>query len=1270
VLPGTSVYVCSTLTNTGGVDIETHDIRDSRFGTKVTGLARTVAPGESFTYRVPDMRGDPGVAGTTFTNDVTWTAYDEFGVGTTQTDSATVNVTPPEISLSLTVGTESDECATSDEVTVVPGTTVYFCYTVTNTGDVTVTNHDLADTAIGPLFSGEAVTLGPGESHTFPSFVVRVPPTNSVVATNTFTNTATWTSRDAFGNSAEASDSATVNVLLPEISLDVTVGTDPTTCSMTDEITVLPGTTVYFCYTVTNTGMVTLTEHDLEDTLIGVFLDGLNVTLGPGESLSVPHFFPSGPSSSFFATETVTNEAVWTARDGFGHETEASDSATVNVVEPEIELSLTVGTDPTTCSMTDEVTVMPGTEVYFCFTVTNVGEVPVTSQDLEDTLGTASFSGLNLTLNPGDSFSYPFDPARSIVQPGSYFATNPVVNTATWTSRTEFGVETESSDSATVNVILPVLDLDVTVNTDPTTCGLEKEISVAAGTNVHYCYTVTNTGLTTLETHDLEDSEFGEIFAGVHLTLAPGEDFTTSRTMVIGTTTESDIEWTGYDQYGNAGSDQDTVIVNVIQPEIELTATVVEVSGAKGESLPCGTEDEITVAPNTTVAFCYTVRNTGEVPVSLHDLVDDLNGEILDDFPFTLNPGSSAFVSVDFVATETVTNEGTWTASDAFGNSAEASDETTVNVVAPSIDLDVTVGTDPTECSDQDEITVIAGTEVTYCYHVTNTGETDLNTHDLVDSELGTLLENFPLVLAAGDDAFVTATTVIGQTTTNDATWTATDLHGNEASNEGSATVNVIQPEIEMIMYVQPAAVRGDKCGSEHEITVFPNTAVDYCYYVINSGDAPVTMHDLVDSEYGTLLNDEPLTLEPGETTEFTITRNVLVDTVNTGTWTASDDFGNEAVATDTTTVNARVQFGFDSGAQGWTFETLPEFFSEPIGDDTPGDPGTLDITATSNTLQYGFWQSPTFEVVADGGTPASGTDHIVIGGDGPAGLNMFRARWRLFSDETNRVDVPQFRLRVTADNSQQADLIAVESLNGAEQSPLATPQDYELFFRPAGGSALMKFQYDLAAFDQRDAPDTKLSLDNVVIENVSQTLLETGRTEAEWDFESSADGWVTNGAAPVHTLANMFYDGDGERLALQAVDPSPNMFTFGYWGSPEGEADTRVFIEADRIYWAVFTVGTDQSDTDLVPTFRCRLNEKGFTAAQLTAIASTGPADNVPVAGSPKQYAVFFPPNAGGGRFLIASLDLLTAPSAEGTPDDATIYLENLTIFSAPLPD
>ena len=94
------------------------------------------------------------------------------------------------------------------------------------------------------------------------------------------------------------------------ITVAKTVGTVPGVCAATSTIEVLPGTTVYYCYTVTNTGDVTLNFHDLVDDQLGTIFSGLNYALTPGSSIDT---VAAGLTISAIITEPTLNTATWTA---------------------------------------------------------------------------------------------------------------------------------------------------------------------------------------------------------------------------------------------------------------------------------------------------------------------------------------------------------------------------------------------------------------------------------------------------------------------------------------------------------------------------------------------------------------------------------------------------------------------------------------------------------------------------------------------------------------------------------------------------------------------------------------------------------------------------------------------------------------------------------------------------------------------------------------------------------------------------------------------
>jgi hypothetical protein len=85
----------------------------------------------------------------------------------------------------------------------------------------------------------------------------------------------------------------------------------------------------------------------------------------------------------------------------------------------------------------------------------------------------------------------------------------------------------------------------------------------------------------------------------------------------------------------------------------------------------------------------------------------------------------------------------------------------TSEAVLASISLRKTVGTDESTCAADTEISVVADTEVFYCYSVVNDGTATMTVHDLDDDQLGTLLDGFEYTLAPGASTFVTRSAII-----------------------------------------------------------------------------------------------------------------------------------------------------------------------------------------------------------------------------------------------------------------------------------------------------------------------------------------------------------------------------------------------------------------------------------------------------------------------------------------------------------------------------
>jgi len=440
-----------------------------------------------------------------------------------------------------------------------------------------------------------------------------------------------------------------------------------------------------------------------------------------------------------------------------------------------VDLVKTVGTEHEVCATTKSIAVHRGTEVTYCYWVMNTGSERLEINTLfDDQLG-------EIAIAP----EYHIDPGRSGYILQTAVITDNVTNIATWTGVSADSDVATDSDTATVTLLPPELELVKTVGLDRSLCAATDAIDVALGTEVTYCYTVHNTGTENLITHDLVDDQLGLILDGFPNNLVPDASAFLTMTAVISESVTNHATWSALSSYGGTASDEATARVTVLPPSLTLSKTV------GTDDTVCAETDAIEVGPNAQVTYCYEVTNSGLDSLVVHDLLDDRLGTILTDFPYSLAPSASAFLTQTVVISESVINTATWSADTADGRTASGGDSAQVTVVPPTLELVKTVGLNPALCANTDVVDIEAGEEVTYCYVVRNTGISSLVTHGLVDDELGTLLTNFPYVLAPDVSVFITQTVVISNSVINTGTWSALTPEGAQASESDTARVLV-----------------------------------------------------------------------------------------------------------------------------------------------------------------------------------------------------------------------------------------------------------------------------------------------------------------------------------------------------------------------------------------------------------------------------------------------------------------------------------------------
>lgn len=329
------------------------------------------------------------------------------------------------------------------------------------------------------------------------------------------------------------------------------------------------------------------------------------------------------------------------------------------------------------------------------------------------------------------------------------------------------------------------LSVNKTVGTNANACAVTDVIEVGPGTAVTYCYEVTNTGTEILDQHNLVDDQLGEILTNFPYNLAPGASAFLTQTVVVSESVTNIATWSARTAGGVVASDDDSAQVVVVPPSLELVKTV----GL--EANVCASTEQVEISPGTRVTYCYEVTNTGIEALDQHTLIDDQLGRILLNFPYNLMPGASAFLTHTVVLSQSVTNIATWSAQTSSGVDASDEDTAQVVVIPPAIELVKTVGLDASACAVSDVVDITAGTQVTYCYTVRNTGITNLVTHHLVDDQLGVILSDFPYHLVPGASVFLTQTVTISNTVINEATWTGITASGIEAAGIDTARVNV-----------------------------------------------------------------------------------------------------------------------------------------------------------------------------------------------------------------------------------------------------------------------------------------------------------------------------------------------------------------------------------------------------------------------------------------------------------------------------------------------
>ena len=822
---GDQVNYTIVITNTGGVPLTGITLTDSNADglTCVPPLAGlTLQPGESVTctgyHTLTQEDFDAG-----FVTNLATADSDQVG----PVSDSTTQELPQSPALTLEKVSDIQTYTTiGDEVT--------YTYTLTNTGNVTLTSpYSVTDDKTTVDCSLAASPLLPGESTTCTAtYVITQDDINAGFVTNLATANAT------FGDTTVTSNEDSVTVNYAALNIIKEVSTDNTNWDDAS-VTVNVGDTVYYRIRVENTGNVTLTGFTVDDGMAGCTL--VREADNPGND-----------DADFEPGEIWVYTCSVIAVEGTQNNTATADS---NETDQDSDDASYFGANPALSVLKSETSSGPyavGDTINYDIVVTNTGNVTltgVTAVDNSASVGTCTPAQPS-TLDPGESMTCPASHVvtQADVNTGSY------VNVATGDSN-----ETESSDSS------------VTVNFEqsPALSVLKSETSsgpYAVGDTINYDIVVTNTGNITLTGVTAVDNSasVGTCTPTQPSTLDPGESMTCPASHVV---TQADVNTGSYVNTATGDSNE--------TPPSDSTVTVnfgqnpaLSVLKSETSSGPYGVDD--------TINYDIVVTNTGNVTLTGVTATDNSAsvGTCTPTQPSTLEPGESMTCPASHIVTQTDIDNGSYV-NTATGDSNET----------PPSDSTVTVnfGQNPALSVVKSETSTgpyAVDDTINYDIVVTNTGNITLTGVTATDNSasVGTCTPAQPATLAPGESMTCPASHAVTQADVNNGSYVNTATGDSNETPPSDSTVTVPLPQNPSISIIKSSDATGTNAVGD---------TVTYTYDIENTGDVTLTNVTVSDAHVGlsviTCTPAQGSTLAPGETMSCSATYTVTQTDVDTG---------------------------------------------------------------------------------------------------------------------------------------------------------------------------------------------------------------------------------------------------------------------------------------------------------------------------------------------------------------------------------------------------
>jgi uncharacterized repeat protein (TIGR01451 family) len=659
--------------------------------------------------------------------------------------------------------------------TGVAGDHINYTFTITNTGNVTLTGVAVDDPLPGlssPVYSWPTATLGqlrPGEGATATATYAI---TQADLDAGSVVNAATVIGSPPGGPPAEGGDGTTVP--LPQTpSLTVVKTAAPTSVSTTGDV-------VTFTVVTTNTGNLTESGVTVSDPMPGLSAPTVDWPGTPGILLpgqKVTNTWSYTMTQADIDAGGVTNTATATATDPKGGTQTGGDSSTVSATaDPGMSVSKTA----TPATVHDA-----GDVLTYSITSTNTGNVTETGVIFTDPM--AGLSTLTVAW-PNPAFPGRLLPGETATATGTYTLTQAdvdaggVINTVTVTGTDPGGGTTTGNTQLTVPVTSsPALTVAKTASPDTV---------AAAGDVVTYTIVATNTGNITLTGVTLTDplpglSAIVPVWqGGIPGTLAPGQNVTGTATYTV---TQADLDAGGVSNTATATAKDPNGTTTESSGSTTVTATQAPSLTVVKSASPASVN---TVGQ--LVTYSVTVNNTGNVTLTGVVISDPMPG--LSAFTYAWHGATGEVAPGDFVtatATHAVTqadldagaivNSATATGTTRGGTSTDGNDSVTTPAAQnPALTFTKTGALAP-------GATGRVGDLIDYTFRVTNTGNVTVTDVDVVDTLPGVSAITYTWPGAVG-------TLAPGQVAIGTATYKLTVADVDAGSVANSASVTAVPP--------------------------------------------------------------------------------------------------------------------------------------------------------------------------------------------------------------------------------------------------------------------------------------------------------------------------------------------------------------------------------------------------------------------------------------------------------------------------------------------